>query len=293
MGAVATYLVAFLILLGLLAICFWLFRRLARSRPEGGSAGGRQPRLTVLEVAAVDGRRRVVLFRRNNIEHLVMIGGPTDLMIEQNILRVPVAPARDAPTVRPSGAPEPRVEPSAAAPPMEDAWLDPVEPPLRPHPAQLLKEQPRVPEPLGTAREPEPSPRTLASEFPPNAPMQHVPAAEDTHPLLARLRQEFGPASVERLAPLESRGSTLDPRAPDVLPAAPVPPPTEVPPEPATITPVPPPALHSDLADMARRLETALRRPLPRSGPAPGFRPMPRMGSDFVEPPAQDDDESK
>jgi hypothetical protein len=45
----------------------------------------RQPRLQVLDAAAVDARRRLVLVRRDGIEHLIMIGGPTDIVIESGI----------------------------------------------------------------------------------------------------------------------------------------------------------------------------------------------------------------
>ena len=41
----------------------------------------------MIDAAAVDGRRRLVLVRRDNIEHLLMIGGPTDIVVEPNIVR--------------------------------------------------------------------------------------------------------------------------------------------------------------------------------------------------------------
>ena len=41
----------------------------------------------MIDAATVDGRRRLVLIRRDNIEHLLMIGGPTDLVVEPNIVR--------------------------------------------------------------------------------------------------------------------------------------------------------------------------------------------------------------
>src|SRR6185437_3103974 len=46
-----------------------------------------QPRLAVIDAANVDGRRRLVLIRRDNIEHLLMIGGPSDVVVEPNIVR--------------------------------------------------------------------------------------------------------------------------------------------------------------------------------------------------------------
>jgi hypothetical protein len=45
----------------------------------------RQKRIVVVESAMVDTRRRVVLIRRDNVEHLVLIGGPADLVVESGI----------------------------------------------------------------------------------------------------------------------------------------------------------------------------------------------------------------
>ncbi len=42
-------------------------------------------RLNILEQATVDGRRKLVLIRRDNVEHLVMIGGPIDVVVESGI----------------------------------------------------------------------------------------------------------------------------------------------------------------------------------------------------------------
>src|SRR5262250_3097776 len=116
MPLAARFFIAFLIVLALIGLTAWLVRRFGASR-LGTTARGRQPRLAVIDAATVDGRRRLVLIRRDNVEHLVMIGGPSDVVIEQNIVRaVPVAPAREAATpareaaARPAGAPEPRVE---------------------------------------------------------------------------------------------------------------------------------------------------------------------------------------
>ena len=44
-------------------------------------------RVAVIESLPVDGKRSVILVRRDNIEHLVMIGGRNDLVIEPNIVR--------------------------------------------------------------------------------------------------------------------------------------------------------------------------------------------------------------
>ena len=44
-----------------------------------------EPRLGVTEQASVDSRRRLVLVRRDDVEHLIMTGGPVDVVIETNI----------------------------------------------------------------------------------------------------------------------------------------------------------------------------------------------------------------
>lgn len=69
-----------------LILVLWLIR--GRGGPSPFLRGGknRQPRLQVLDAAAVDTRRRLVLVRRDDVEHLIMIGGPTDVVIESSIV---------------------------------------------------------------------------------------------------------------------------------------------------------------------------------------------------------------
>jgi hypothetical protein len=43
------------------------------------------PRIGVIEYANVDGRRKLLLIRRDDVEHLVMTGGPVDVVIETGI----------------------------------------------------------------------------------------------------------------------------------------------------------------------------------------------------------------
>jgi flagellar protein FliO/FliZ len=50
------------------------------------------PRLGVMEEARVDRSRRLLLIRRDDVEHLIMTGGPVDVVIETGI----AAPQHDA-----------------------------------------------------------------------------------------------------------------------------------------------------------------------------------------------------
>ena len=157
MPLAARFFVAFLVVLALIGLTAWLVRRFGANR-LGNATRGRQPRLAVIDASTVDGRRRLVLIRRDNIEHLLMIGGPTDLVVEPNIVRAVGArevtrePSRvtNEPAVRATahienGWPlQPAGEPAPAAAPRpyrsvatEEPWLA-AEPGARARPADSL-----------------------------------------------------------------------------------------------------------------------------------------------------------
>ncbi|WP_132609229.1 flagellar biosynthetic protein FliO [Rhizobium laguerreae] len=127
----------------LLIIVLWVIRSRAPS-PFVRGGRNRQPRLQVLDAAAVDARRRLVLVRRDEVEHLIMIGGPSDIVIESRILPAaaeqPESANRPQPVeqrpisvARPETPPRPpvaaRVEPAA-----EPVFSAPVPPEPRPRP---------------------------------------------------------------------------------------------------------------------------------------------------------------
>ncbi|TDH36048.1 hypothetical protein E2A64_12165 [Pseudohoeflea suaedae] len=86
-GQTANFLVAIVaVALGLLVLfgVMWFIRSRSNSTFIRGGKN-RQPRLAVLDAAPVDTRRRLVLVRRDGVEHLILIGGPTDVVIESGI----------------------------------------------------------------------------------------------------------------------------------------------------------------------------------------------------------------
>src|SRR6201999_2092467 len=126
------FVIAFVFVLLLIGAAAWLVRKFGAARLEA-AARGRQPRLAVVDSAAVDGRRKLVIIRRDNIEHLLMIGGPSDVVVETNIVRATPPAARDLPASRTS------VETSRAMPlPDATAW------PLQPEPAPASASTPAV-----------------------------------------------------------------------------------------------------------------------------------------------------
>jgi hypothetical protein len=88
----------FLFALAALAVvaALWLVRiYLGGELPMAGLFGQRpEKRLAVVEHATLDGRRRLVLVRRDDVEHLIMTGGPVDVVIETGIGATLATPAR-------------------------------------------------------------------------------------------------------------------------------------------------------------------------------------------------------
>ncbi|KAB2956465.1 MAG: hypothetical protein F9K19_07045, partial [Rhizobiaceae bacterium] len=71
-----------------LLVLFLLVVKLIRSMTFGTFVAGgrnRKTRLAVMDATAVDSHRRLVLVRRDDVEHLILIGGPTDVVVEQGI----------------------------------------------------------------------------------------------------------------------------------------------------------------------------------------------------------------
>jgi flagellar protein FliO/FliZ len=265
MPFVVKFFLAFLLVLGLIGVGAWGLRRFTSGRLGSASTRGRQPRLGVIDYASVDARRRLILVRRDNVEHLLMIGGPTDVVVEANIVRAVAAP-RDVALARPAAA-----EPLPRAIPLPDngngSW--PLQPEVvSPPPArQTQKIEPATDE---------------APAWPPLQPQADTPPASPARPqrdTLAALADELSarptppPTRVRTpapaRAPLEARAEPRvveprpEPRAPAVQ-SAPTPTPAET------------AAADQSLAEMAHRLEAALRKPnAPSEARAPA--PQPRQ----------------
>jgi flagellar protein FliO/FliZ len=88
---------ALLFVLALIGVLAFGARRLGFA-PRVTAGRGRR-RLAIVEVLAVDTKRRLVLVRRDGVEHLLLLGATHDTVVETGI-----APPEGSP---PGGAPEP------------------------------------------------------------------------------------------------------------------------------------------------------------------------------------------
>jgi flagellar protein FliO/FliZ len=263
---------ALVLVLAIIGAIFVVRRGGKRARGEAGARGRQGPRLAMIDSTPIIDGRKLVIVRRDDVEHLVLIGGATDVLIEANIRRsepveTAVAPARE---IAPRAAPEapPRV---AVAEVRADV----------PEPDEVTKEIP-VPETATWPLQPDSVQRPkrvtdLTVEAPVRPPVTEAPPAEPiavhapvVEPLRAVLEEpapslaaepvKEQPASVPmdhfaELAAALQRPATADNKAPPARPAAA-----------ATGTD------DQNLSDMAHRLEAALRRPV--SASAPGFVSM-------------------
>lgn len=225
------FVMAFLIVLGLIGAAAWAVRRFGSTR-IGGTPRGRQPRLGVIDYASVDARRRLILVRRDNVEHLLMIGGPTDVVVESNIVRA--VPATREPVV-PRGV--------AAEPPLS-----------RPMP---LPEASNGSWPLQPEAPVTPAPSRRPPRIEPSVEEHHASSDEAPHPQRDVLSPIVDDEAAHPPAP------PVTPAPPRIRPAALRPQPVEPRPAPAPSSgpSIEPSPADQSLAEMAQRLEAALRKP--------------------------------
>ena len=211
----ARFFIAFLVVLGLIGLTAWLVRRFGASRLGSGSARGRQPRLAVIDAASVDGRRRLVLIRRDNVEHLLMIGGPSDLVVEPNIVRAVGAREVSREPARVSGEASPR-----ATPAVETSWpLQPSsEPSSRPYRASVTDEPWLATEPGARARPATESLTGLHTEFPAKGNPPEAPAIRPEPIRMAPSEPSASPQTDHNLAEMALQLEAALRRAPDGRP---------------------------------------------------------------------------
>ncbi len=80
------YFAALLFVLGLLAAAAWAGKRFGYlSGSPFGSRSKDSRRLEILESRGIDAKRRLVLIRRDGLEHLLLLSASGDLVVESNI----------------------------------------------------------------------------------------------------------------------------------------------------------------------------------------------------------------
>jgi hypothetical protein len=87
----------------------WAFRTFFGKSGSQNFLRQRERRLGVVETASVDSKRKLVLVRRDDVEHLLIIGGPVDMVVETGIKGRPhlEPPHQDVIIAKPGTRPAP------------------------------------------------------------------------------------------------------------------------------------------------------------------------------------------
>jgi flagellar protein FliO/FliZ len=93
------FFLALIIVLGLIFALTWVLKRFGIGQNQMSTLG-RKKRLRVVESTTLDARHRLVLVRRDTVEHLIVLSPSMSSVIESNL----PAPAEDPPTETPTFA---------------------------------------------------------------------------------------------------------------------------------------------------------------------------------------------
>ena len=117
-NTILTVLFALGLVLVLIVIGVWLLKLL--SNASGNAVRGRNRRLAVVDTLALDQKRQLVIIRRDGVEHLILTGGPQDLVVETGFAApepVQEQPARRTLPTVPARRPVPKApKPAEPAP---------------------------------------------------------------------------------------------------------------------------------------------------------------------------------
>ncbi len=114
-GNIWTILFALAIVIVLIVAGVWALKLVFRA--SGSIVRGRQRRLALIDTMAIDSKRQLVLIRRDDVEHLIITGSTSDVVIETGI-PVPAPAERSAGTQsneHQTGRIQPTIERASAA----------------------------------------------------------------------------------------------------------------------------------------------------------------------------------
>lgn len=255
-----SFIIALAIVFALIGLMVHFLRQFTGNRINAGR--NRQPRIAVMDAMNIDTRRRLLLVRRDNVEHLILVGGPTDVVVEQAIVRGTPVTASYPRQMAAYGTPdyETEIEPVPVPVPVPVS-APAVAPQAAPAPAQPVQSPVAAAAPIRTQAQAASGPQRLAAGL-------AARAAAAAGSLAASARQRI---QAEPAAELQSKPQPgLQPQA-----AAPV--------QPQTIarvqTPPSAPQAHPSAAPAA-----AAQAPSIAAAPQPSIQAAPQPAAPAAQP---------
>ena len=155
----ASIAIALLVVFLLIALLF----RILRAFSSGKFGSMHQNRLGITEAIALEGKRRLVMVRRDDVEHLVLIGGENDLVIEQGIKKASPATTDATKPAPAKPAAQSQTKPQPAKPQATQQNTQPAPQPANQPATQPQKAQPEAPaqrQAVSSTPSPSPTPST-------------------------------------------------------------------------------------------------------------------------------------
>ena len=117
LGTFLNFFLALMVVLGLIGVLSWAGQRWGNFLPQFSRRGKGPKRISVIETLNVDGKHRLALLRRDQVEHLVLLDPTGAVVVESNIAKGEPGEKREAAAAR---------RPKQASPKEADAagWLE-------------------------------------------------------------------------------------------------------------------------------------------------------------------------
>ena len=178
----ASIAIALLVVFLLIALLF----RILRAFSSGKFGSMHQNRLGITEAIALEGKRRLVMVRRDDVEHLVLIGGENDLVIEQGIKKASPATTDATKPAPAKPAAQSQTKPQPAKPQATQQNTQPAPQPANQPATQPQKAQPAKPQATQQNTQPAPQPANQPATQPqkaqPEAPAQRQAVSSTPSP---------------------------------------------------------------------------------------------------------------
>lgn len=112
LGTFLNFFLALMVVLGLIGILSWAGQRWGSFLPQLGRKGKGPKRIGIVETLYVDGKHRLALLRRDQVEHLVLLDPTGAIVVESNIVKGEPGEKRDGAAPRRPKPPQKEADPA-------------------------------------------------------------------------------------------------------------------------------------------------------------------------------------
>ena len=112
LGTFVNFFLALLVVLGMIGVLSWAGQRWGGFLPQFGRRNRAGKRIGVIETLYIDGKHRLALLRRDQVEHLVLLDATGAVVVESNIVKGEPGEKREGAPARRPKPPQKEADPS-------------------------------------------------------------------------------------------------------------------------------------------------------------------------------------